>query len=229
MEMKDNNSKPSSTGATTFNSAGARTLIDSPPVTTVPEPHVAEIPDKRARMAVVPSRIFFTKGVGTHREELQSFELALRDAGIEKLNLVRVSSIYPPNCRIVPRNEGLKEIVPGMIAYCVMSSLSSNEPHRLIASSIGCAVPADKSAYGYLSEHHAFGQTDEVAGEYAEDLAASMLATTLGIEFDENKNWDEKKEVFKISDLIVKTTHIAQSTISTKFWSTVVAAAVFLD
>jgi arginine decarboxylase len=229
MEMKDNNSKPSSTGATTFNSAGARTLIDSPPVTTVPEPHVAEIPDKRARMAVVPSRIFFTKGVGTHREELQSFELALRDAGIEKLNLVRVSSIYPPNCRIVPRNEGLKEIVPGMIAYCVMSSLSSNEPHRLIASSIGCAVPADKTAYGYLSEHHAFGQTDEVAGEYAEDLAASMLATTLGIEFDENKNWDEKKEVFKISDLIVKTTHMAQSAIIAKYWSTVVAAAVFLD
>jgi arginine decarboxylase len=229
MEMKDSNSKPSSSSIAVPSNAGVKTLTDSPQTSTLPEPHVIEIPDKRARMAVTPSRIFFTKGVGTHREELQSFELALRDAGIEKLNLVRVSSIYPPNCKIISRNEGLKEIVPGMIAYCVMSSLSSNEPHRLIASSIGCAVPADRNAYGYLSEHHAFGQTDEVAGEYAEDLAASMLATTLGIEFDENKNWDEKKEVFKISDLIVKTTHIAQSTIIAKHWSTVFAAAVFLD
>jgi len=229
MEMKDSNSKPSPANNAFPNSAGIRTLTDSSAISTILEPHVSEAPDKRARMAVIPSRIFFTKGVGSHREELQSFELALRDAGIEKLNLVRVSSIYPPNCKIVPRNEGLKEILPGMIAYCVMSSLSSNEPHRLIASSIGCAVPADKNAYGYLSEHHAFGQTDEMAGEYAEDLAASMLATTLGIEFDENKNWDEKKEVFKISDLIVKTTHIAQSTVIAKHWSTVVAAAVFLD
>ena len=192
-------------------------------------PQAVEAPERRRRSIMIPSRVFFTNGVGTHREELQSFELALRDAGIEKLNLVRVSSIFPPNCRIISRNEGLKELVPGMIAYCVMSTLSSNEPHRLIAASIGCAVPADRNAYGYLSEHHAFGQTDEAAGEYAEDLAASMLASTLGIEFDENKNWDEKKEEFKISDLIVKTTHIAQSAIIARQWSTVVAAAVLLD
>ncbi|UCF79910.1 MAG: arginine decarboxylase, pyruvoyl-dependent [Candidatus Eiseniibacteriota bacterium] len=178
---------------------------------------------------IIPTRVFFTKGVGNHREELQSFELALRDAGIEKLNLVRVSSILPPGCRVISRNEGLREILPGMIAYCVMSTASSNEPHRLIAASIGCAVPADKNAYGYLSEHHGFGQTDEVAGDYAEDLAASMLASTLGIEFDEDKNWDEKKEVFRISDVIVKTSHTSQSTIISKHWSTVVAAAVFLD
>ncbi|KPJ60118.1 MAG: pyruvoyl-dependent arginine decarboxylase [Latescibacteria bacterium DG_63] len=177
----------------------------------------------------MPSRVFFTKGVGTHREQLQSFELALRDAGIERLNLVRVSSILPPECRVISRKEGLREIVPGMIAYCVMSTLSSNEPRRLIAASIGCAVPADKSAYGYLSEHHAFGQTDEVAGEYAEDLAASMLASTLGIEFDEDKNWDEKKEVFRISDVIVRTSNTAKSAIISKNWSTVLAAAVFLD
>jgi len=209
--------------------SGNKVVEENTPVGVAPEtPLVAGFADRRQRSSVIPTRIFFTKGVGNHREELQSFELALRDAGIEKLNLVRVSSIFPPNCKIISRNEGLKEIVPGMIAYCVMSTLSSNEPHRLIAASIGCAVPADKSAYGYLSEHHAFGQTDEMAGEYAEDLAASMLASTLGIEFDENKNWDEKKEVFKISDLIVRTTHISQSTIISKNWSTVVAAAIFL-
>ncbi len=225
MESTDKGPRPFPT-----NSAGNKPSTEPASVAVAREtPQTVEAADRRQRSIMIPTRVFFTNGVGSHREELQSFELALRDAGIEKLNLVRVSSIFPPNCKIISRNEGLKELVPGMIAYCVMSTLSSNEPRRLVAASIGCAVPADKNAYGYLSEHHAFGQTDEAAGEYAEDLAASMLASTLGIEFDENKNWDEKKEEFKISDLIVKTTHIAQSAIITRQWSTVVASAVFLD
>jgi arginine decarboxylase len=206
-----------------------KAAVNSSSLDEIVESEVKEVRSRKSRSTIIPSRVFLTKGVGNHREQLQSFELALRDAGIERLNLVRVSSILPPKCRVISRKEGLREIFPGMIAYCVMSTLSSNEPHRLIAASIGCAVPAAKSAYGYLSEHHAFGQTDEIAGEYAEDLAASMLASTLGIEFDEDKNWDEKKEVFRISDLIVRTTHTTKSAIISKNWCTVLAAAVFLD
>ncbi|MCC7201244.1 MAG: arginine decarboxylase, pyruvoyl-dependent [Nitrospirae bacterium] len=176
----------------------------------------------------VPKKVFFTKGVGTHKEELRSFELALRDAKIEKCNLVQVSSILPPQCKIVSINEGIKELLAGAITFVVMSRCASNEPHRLIASSVGCAIPTDKNAYGYLSEHHAYGQSDKVAGDYAEDLAAAMLASTLGIEFDEDKSWDQKKEVYRISDRIVKTTNITQSAIVKNGYTTVVAAAVFL-
>ncbi len=174
--------------------------------------------------------MFFTKGVGKHKERLESFELALRDAGIEKYNLVRVSSIFPPGCKAVSREAGLKELSPGQIAHCVLSDNLSNEPMRLIAASIGCAIPADKRQYGYLSEHHSFGETEERAGDYAEDLAACMLATTLGIEFDVNKNYDERKEVWKMSDKIVKTTNVTQSAIVGKqgLWTTVIAAAVFI-
>jgi len=179
-------------------------------------------------MLYVPKRMFFTKGVGTHKEELRSFELALRDAKIEKCNLVQVSSILPPHCKLASINEGLKEVYPGMITYVVLSRCSSNEPHRLIASSVGCAIPTDKNAYGYLSEHHAYGQTDKIAGDYAEDLAAAMLASTLGIEFDEDKGWDQKKEVYRISDKIVRTTNITQSAIVKNGYTTVIAAAVFL-
>jgi arginine decarboxylase len=150
-------------------------------------------------LEVVPKRLFFTKGVGRHKEELRSFELALRDAGIEKCNLVQVSSIIPPNCKIISRNHGLGELIPGQLTFCVLAKCSSNEFGRLIAASIGCAIPTDKNLYGYLSEHHAFGQTEKFAGDYAEDLAAAMLASTLGIEFDEEKSWDEKKEVYRIS------------------------------
>ena len=179
---------------------------------------------------LVPKKVFLTKGVGVHKEELRSFELALRDASIEKFNLVRVSSILPPECRIISRNEGVKELVTGMITFVVMSRCSANEPHRLIASSIGCAKPADPNMHGYLSEHHAYGQTEKVAGDYAEDLAVSMLASTLGIEYDEDKDWDEKKEEFRIRNEIVRTTNITQSAIVTPDgnYTTVIAAAVFI-
>ena len=183
--------------------------------------------DERNKL-FVPKKVFFTKGVGTHKEELRSFELALRDAKIEKCNLVQVSSILPPQCKIVSINEGIKELLAGAITFVVISRCASNEPHRLIAASVGCAIPTDKNAYGYLSEHHAFGQSDKIAGDYAEDLAAAMLASTLGIEFDEDKSWDQNKEVYRISDRIVKTTNITQSAIVKNGFTTVIAAAVFL-
>lgn len=179
-------------------------------------------------MKLVPKYIFFTKGCGIHSEELRSFELALRSAGIEKSNLVHVSSILPPGCKIISKKEGLKKLEPGMITFCVMARCSSDEKHRLLAASIGCAIPTGKSIYGYLSEHKTYGQSEKIAGDYAEDLAAAMLASTLGIEFDEDKNWDEKKEVFKISDKIVKTTNITQSSVVRKGYTTVIAAAIFL-
>ncbi len=177
----------------------------------------------------VPTRIYFTKGVGTHKDELHSFERALRDAGIEKFNLVQVSSIFPPGCKMVSKAQGLKEMVPGAMTFCVMSRCCSNEPKRLLAASVGCAVPAEKSSYGYISEHHAFGQTEKQAGDYAEDLAAAMLASTLGIDFDVDESWDDKKEIFKISGKIVRTRNVTQSAIVRNGgYTTVVAAAVFV-
>ena len=178
----------------------------------------------------VPKRVFFTKGVGIHKEELTSFELALRDAGIEKFNLVQVSSIFPPAAKIVTKSVGLKKLSPGQIVFCVMSRLASNEPRRLLAASVGCAIPMDRKLYGYLSEHHSYGESDTVAGDYAEDLAAAMLASTLGIDLDESLGWDEKKEIYRISDKIVKTSNITQSAIvkSDGKFTTVVAAAVLV-
>lgn len=178
----------------------------------------------------VPTRIFFTKGVGRHKAYLQSFELALRNAGIEKCNLVSVSSIYPAGCKRITKEDGLKELEPGQITFCVMARNSTNEPNRLIASSIGVAIPADTNQYGYLSEHHPFGENEKVAGDYAEDLAAQMLATTLGIEFNPDTGWDEREQVFKMSSKIVRTFNITQSAEGEKtgLWTTVIACAVLL-
>lgn|SRR3989344_7327878 len=179
----------------------------------------------------VPAKIFFTKGVGVHKDALAAFESALRDAGIEKYNLVYVSSILPPNCKIIPKEEGLKELKAGQIVFCVMARNQTNEPNRLISSSIGVAVPKDPTTYGYLSEQHAFGETAKKSGEYAEDLAATMLATTLGVEFNPDTAWEEREEIYKASGHIFKTTHTCQSVEGNKdgLWTTVIACAVLLD
>lgn len=181
-------------------------------------------------MVILPRYVFLTKGVGVHRERLASFEAALRDAGIAPYNLVRVSSIFPPYCRIISRIRGLNLLKPGQVLFVVMSDNATNEPHRLIAASVGIAIPKDPSRYGYLSEYHSFGEREEKTGDYAEDLAAQMLATTLGVPFDPDLSYDKRKEVWKIAKEIVRTQNITQSAIGNKtgLWTTVVAAAVFI-
>lgn len=180
---------------------------------------------------MIPTRLFLTKGVGVHKDRLASFELALRDAGIEKCNLVYVSSILPPRCKVIPKEEGLKNLSAGQITFCVMARNESNEPNRLMSSAIGVAVPKDENNYGYLSEHHAFGETAKKAGEYAEDLAATMLATTLGIEFNSDNAWEEREQVYKASGQIFRTTNLCQSAEGDKYglWTTTIAVAVLLE
>src|ERR1700678_2295413 len=193
--------------------------------------HGEIVVEEENQMGPTGKAIFLTKGVGRHREKLTSFELALRDARIAEFNLVRVSSIFPPGCKVVSIQDGLKTLTPGQIVYTVMYDNSTDEPHRLMATSVGLAIPADKDQYGYLSEHKSFGQTDEKAGDYAEDLAATMLATALGVDFDPNVSYDERKDVWKLSDKIVQTRNITQSAIGDRdgLWTTVVTAAVFVN
>jgi arginine decarboxylase len=180
---------------------------------------------------MVPKTCFLTKGKGVHKEKLTSFEMALRDANIAPLNLVRVSSIFPPNCKILSMQEGKKFLRPGQITFAVMSESATNEPHRLIAASVGLAIPRDKQLFGYLSEHHSFGETEKEAGDYAEDLAAGMLSTTLGLEFDVDKSWDANREIYRLHDHIVAARNVTQSAVGHKdrLWTTVIAAAIFVE
>ena len=177
-----------------------------------------------------PKNVFFTKGVGVAKHELQSFELALRDAGIEKSNLVNVSSIVPPNCEIISKKRGFDYLKPGEITYCVLSRNTTNEPNRLIGAGIGVAIPKEKNSYGYISEHHCFGVSHKDLSDHAEDLAATMLASTLGLDFDPDKAWDERKQEYKMSGRIVRTQSVAQTARGDKKGShtTVIAVAVFI-
>jgi arginine decarboxylase len=181
-------------------------------------------------MRLVPRKLFLTRGVGVHKEKLTSFEMALREAGIAHFNLVRVSSIFPPNCKIITRDEGLPLLQAGEIVFAVIAEMSTNEPGRRIASSIGVARPTDPDKYGYLSEHHTFGQTEKEAGDYAEDLAATMLATTLGIPFDADKDYNARKEQYLMGGEIVDTTSITMAVTAEPggVWTTTISAAILV-
>ncbi len=177
----------------------------------------------------VPTKAFLTKGVGRHREKLTSFEEALREAHIAQYNLVRVSSIWPPHCELISRENGVRDLIPGQVVFAVVAEASTNEPSRLATAAIGLAIPADPTHHGYISEHHAFGQRKEPAGDYAEDLAASMLATVLGVPFDPDVAWDERKEQWRVSGEIVDSMNMSCSAEAQDDgrWATVVSAVVF--
>jgi arginine decarboxylase len=177
----------------------------------------------------IPKECFLTKGVGRHAQKLMSFELALRDAGIEKQNLVRVSSIYPTICKIVTAKDGIPKLKPGQITFVVLAEAATDEPNRLICAGIGLAIPKNHD-HGYIAEHHGYGMSEKKTEDLVEDLAATMLATTLGIPFDADKAWDEREQQYKMSGEIVKTRPFVQTAEGDKsgLWTSVVSAVVFI-
>ncbi len=180
-------------------------------------------------MFPIPKSVFLTHGVGIHRHRLTAFEFALRDADIEQQNLVTVSSILPPRCELITRAAGVATLSPGEITFCVMARSETNEAGRRIAAGIGLARPKDPNHYGYISEHHAFGITESETRDYVEDLAVTMLASTLGVELNPDAAWDERKRVYELSNLIVDSVSITATAegASNRDWTCAVAAAVF--
>jgi arginine decarboxylase len=179
--------------------------------------------------SLVPTMAFLTKGVGRHKYRLKSFEESLRDAGVAQQNLVQVSSILPPGCKVISRENGLKGLIPGQICYCVLARADTDEHGRLAASSVGIAVPKDSAKWGYLSEVHGYGMNQQEAADMAEDLAAGMLGTTLGLEVDPNQAWSEKEQIYQSSGLIIRTSNVTQTAQGQKdLWTTTVAIAMFL-
>lgn len=176
----------------------------------------------------VPTKVFFTRGVGRASSQLLSFEEALREAGIAPFNLISVSSILPPDAEIVTREQGLALLSPGQILYTVLARNTSNELNRMISAAIGYALPKDRNKWGYLSEHHSFGETEKVAGDFAEELAAQMLASTMGE--SENLVWDEKRSEYVLGDKILATKNISSTAVvlNRDEWTTAIAAAVLV-
>ncbi len=94
-------------------------------------------------MFSMPQCVFLTHGIGISRQQLTSFEYALRDADIEQQNLVSVSSVLPPACKLISKSSGAASLLPGEITFCVMARAETNEAGRRTSASIGVARPTD--------------------------------------------------------------------------------------
>ena len=178
----------------------------------------------------IPKNIFLTRGTGVHNEKLASFELALRSAGIASYNLISVSSILPPHCSIIDSEKGNRMLHPGQVVPVVLARSESNKADTLVSSGVGIAIPRNREDYGYLSEHHTTGMDAHQVEDYVEDLAAEMLATTYGLQFDPDASWNQKRELWTIDNRIVETKSIVavSPSDSSGKWTTVVCAAVLI-
>lgn len=177
-----------------------------------------------------PKNYFMTYGIGMHKDKLISFEYALRKAGIAEYNLVGVSSILPPNCKKISIEEGKARLTPGQIIFCVLSRNETDESERVLCAAVGVATPEDANQYGYIAELHMFGKSEAESKDWVEDRAAELLASTLGIEMDWQKAWDEKTDTYTIKDRKVDTESLcAYAKGVNGSWVSVVAAVVFVD
>ena len=183
----------------------------------------------------VPTKVFFTKGIGKHQDEMISLELALRNAQIEDFiyNKFDESGIFPPACKQIYKDDGLKQLKKGQVIDCIFVKEQTNEPNRLIAVSIGLAIPSYNGGVqecGYILGYNKEGMNADEIGDYVEDRAATNLASKLGLEFDLDTAWNEREQYFKASGKIFKTSNYTQSAEGDKngLWTSVLVAAIYL-
>ncbi|RYY99113.1 MAG: pyruvoyl-dependent arginine decarboxylase [Chitinophagaceae bacterium] len=133
-------------------------------------------------MRAIPRRFFLTKGIGIHEQEHRAYAEALRDAGVERCNLVRVSGVLPPGCLRIARAEGLAALQPGMITYVVEARSVSRVPGGLATAGIAFACPNDVTQAGYFAATEGAGRDTHDVQQEAEERAAGELLAHWGLE-----------------------------------------------
>ncbi|HEX2606072.1 MAG TPA: pyruvoyl-dependent arginine decarboxylase [Flavisolibacter sp.] len=183
-------------------------------------------------MALVPVSYFLTKGKGIHQKELRAFETALREAGIHTCNLVKVSSIIPPGCKRISKEEGMRLLQPGAITFAVLAQSATNEPGQLVGAGIGLAQPTDDTVHGYLTEvEETIGRTDADIRQDAEEMAIENLISEWGHEnFDAESVQETGKKKYRLFRKELSVDSIAQTAkgADKNQYTVVVAAAVFI-
>ena len=119
-------------------------------------------------LSFVPRRVFFTAGTGQHRLERVALQHAMREAGVSQCNLVKVSSILPPETEIISRERGVRLLRPGNIVFAIIAQAQTNEPHQRITPAIAWANPDKPGVPGFIAEVEedlAKGKTEETAAD----------------------------------------------------------------
>jgi arginine decarboxylase len=102
-----------------------------------------------------------TAGCAEGGSTLNAFDNALLAAGIGNINLVKVSSIVPPDVDFVP----LPSIKPGAIVPTAYAAITSDVPNEMVTAAVGYALPVDRTKPGVIMEFH--DRADRATAEQA--------------------------------------------------------------
>ncbi|MBN1897501.1 MAG: arginine decarboxylase, pyruvoyl-dependent [Spirochaetes bacterium] len=109
-------------------------------------------------LVTLPQNYLIVAGKGESEYALNAFDMALLDAGVGNLNLIRVSSILTPGAKEVKSHS----FSPGELISIAYAQKSSYIKGEIIAAAVSVAIPQDKKLNGLIMEHSGAGTAHEI-------------------------------------------------------------------
>ena len=137
---------------------------------------VEHLPAARTPLCPIPLRgqreleICLNVGTGAGPTELAAFDAALMDAGVANYNLLYLSSVIPPNARILRKRHAVQVDDHGRRLYVVMSQMRQSRRGRHAHAGIGWVQKGDDGP-GLFVELH-----DDDAVRLERDLHTTLNA-----------------------------------------------------
>ena len=124
----------------------------------------------------VPNAIVLCHGTAEGTSSLNAFDNALLAARVGHLNLVKVSSVLPPAAQTMSleRSEVRAACQAGAVVPCVLASVVSSRPGKVILSCVAVGFPSDTDSHGMIYEHAGTGPS-----AHAINVATEMLKAAL--------------------------------------------------
>jgi len=119
-------------------------------------------------MLPTPKKFKIVAGSAEGTTLLNSFDNALLQAGIGNVNLLRVSSILPPEAEYVPD----LVLPPGSLVPTAYGYVISEKPGEKIAACVG--IGFSKDTFGVIMEYAAKGTKEEVEAKIKEMLESAF-------------------------------------------------------
>src|SRR5215211_6753131 len=142
-----------------------------------------------------PTRVFFSTGVGFHKIQRVAIQRAMEQAGVNDLNLVKLTSVIPPTCEVITPERGLRLLSPGAIAFAVIAQGETNEPHQRVTAALTWAEPLGDGLPGYITEieeDQTMGKSEATARDESGEALVTIVAERLGVEANAKRIWENR-------------------------------------
>ena len=106
----------------------------------------------------MPTRYFLASGTSEGYTSLNAFDGALLQAGIGNTNIVKMSSIVPPHCKLVAPIA----LPPGALVPAAYAAITSDVPGEIISAGVAVALPEDEDQNGLIMEYSAKGERHKI-------------------------------------------------------------------